>query len=928
MNFNKKIILIPVLLLFLNTFATDYYVAKDGNDSNPGTIDNPFLTITKAANVAVAGDIVYIRAGTYNETLTPLNSGSPGMPIIFQSYSNEKVIISAMENVNNFTQDSGSIYKTTLDWNSGQRMFVIHNETVLDLARWPNNVDANRFTIDSKRSTGGSDRNSPASGHLINNEIPNYAWEDGGTLWFYGDRPGSGWTSWKFPITGSSSGRVNWQSTHRANTRWVVEFHPPADGGDFYLEGVKEALDFQNEWYFDSGTNELFLQLPSGTAPSNNSVLVSKRENTININRKNHIEIRSLAVLGGSIILNGNSNRLYEVSSFYGGMTRGSAAQGISTETGAVNIGWSNPRHDGNIIEKCEIAFADGSGVIDRGTNTLITNNFIHDVGYLGNYDAPIRSRDASTTKILNNTITRSGRDGMNLINNNSEVAFNDVSHSNLIADDCALFYYSGPSNASSAAANQKNISIHHNWFHDAQGRGNLKKAAGIYLDTNPNGFEVYNNVVWNVEWTAVQMNWNALNVNIYNNTFIQAQGGAMGAWHLAGTAFSNVNVWNNITDSERTDNPNTQETETTWEPQSDQQNNLIIDSSVFNNAAGGDFTLKEGSSPIDAGRVIAGITDGFQGANPDAGAYEFGGDNWVPGVSWNLQLGPTGSGCYGLPGENCILPIDDQDNDGVADEFDQCADTPAGTTVNTTGCSVFTLPANNFTILTKGEPCSNSNNGSIRITSAATNHSFTAKIEGTTDEKVFTENVLFEDLNAGDYTICITTTTDADYEQCFNLTITEPEDLSVKSNVDKTKKTVSLNLNGGDLYRIDLNGIITITDKSQITLQLSEGNNNLFVTTDKDCQGQHKQDILIFDQITIYPTIIDDAFTIVFPEKKDQQITYQVVSSTGQVVIQKNINQINQELQVNTERLTTGIYFINVTTSSNINFQSKIIKK
>jgi len=83
---------------------------------------------------------------------------------------------------------------------------------------------------------------------------------EGGTLWFYGDRPGSGWTSWKFPITNSSSGRVDWESTHRANTRWVVEFHPPADGGDFYLEGVKEALDYQNEWYFDSKFQEEKIQ--------------------------------------------------------------------------------------------------------------------------------------------------------------------------------------------------------------------------------------------------------------------------------------------------------------------------------------------------------------------------------------------------------------------------------------------------------------------------------------------------------------------------------------------------------------------------------------------------------------------------------------------------------------------------------------------
>jgi hypothetical protein len=35
--------------------ATDYFVATWGDDSWPGTIDQPFLTITKGTQTAVAG---------------------------------------------------------------------------------------------------------------------------------------------------------------------------------------------------------------------------------------------------------------------------------------------------------------------------------------------------------------------------------------------------------------------------------------------------------------------------------------------------------------------------------------------------------------------------------------------------------------------------------------------------------------------------------------------------------------------------------------------------------------------------------------------------------------------------------------------------------------------------------------------------------
>lgn len=53
--------------------ATDYHVAKNGNDANDGSEANPFLTIGQAARTVVAGDVVIIHEGTYEETLRPNN---------------------------------------------------------------------------------------------------------------------------------------------------------------------------------------------------------------------------------------------------------------------------------------------------------------------------------------------------------------------------------------------------------------------------------------------------------------------------------------------------------------------------------------------------------------------------------------------------------------------------------------------------------------------------------------------------------------------------------------------------------------------------------------------------------------------------------------------------------------------------------------
>ncbi|MEO6490943.1 MAG: T9SS type A sorting domain-containing protein [Ferruginibacter sp.] len=60
-------IILLLLSFCLCTFisnATTYYVATNGNNSNPGTISAPFATISKLS-IMVAGDIAYIRGGTY-----------------------------------------------------------------------------------------------------------------------------------------------------------------------------------------------------------------------------------------------------------------------------------------------------------------------------------------------------------------------------------------------------------------------------------------------------------------------------------------------------------------------------------------------------------------------------------------------------------------------------------------------------------------------------------------------------------------------------------------------------------------------------------------------------------------------------------------------------------------------------------------------
>src|SRR5262245_45488796 len=55
--------------------AAEYYVAPTGSDSNAGSMAQPFATLQKGHDVAVAGDTVWIRGGTY-QVVTPKTSGA------------------------------------------------------------------------------------------------------------------------------------------------------------------------------------------------------------------------------------------------------------------------------------------------------------------------------------------------------------------------------------------------------------------------------------------------------------------------------------------------------------------------------------------------------------------------------------------------------------------------------------------------------------------------------------------------------------------------------------------------------------------------------------------------------------------------------------------------------------------------------------
>lgn len=140
----------------------EYYVSVNGNDAYLGTEAQPFLTINHGVSVLGPGDLLYVKSGTYDESLWDVvPSGiSWATPVALKAYPGDVVTIkpSSGKKVIRFTHSQ----------------YIIVDGFVLD----GTNVEEEVIKITSEahhiRIQNTEVRNAPSNGILINNVLSNY----------------------------------------------------------------------------------------------------------------------------------------------------------------------------------------------------------------------------------------------------------------------------------------------------------------------------------------------------------------------------------------------------------------------------------------------------------------------------------------------------------------------------------------------------------------------------------------------------------------------------------------------------------------------------------------------------------------------------------------------------------------------------------
>ncbi|HZG56010.1 right-handed parallel beta-helix repeat-containing protein [Paenibacillus sp.] len=575
-----------------------YYVAVDGDDRNDGReVGGPLRTIQEAARRMKPGDTCFIREGTYRETVAPARSGTEEAPIRFAAYGNERVVVSGCDPVAEWTHWRGGIYKGKMGWSmaEGNGNLVFFDGELGTEAQWPNMTDR-------------LDRSQYARVDAAENGYPYSTIFDEDLLAF----PDGYWTG---AMVACVNGVGYFMSTakvvdFRAGTlyfdQWVssAEHYHTRPGDLYFLTRTAKALDAAREWHYDAEEGALYAVLPEGGAPEAHLVEAKRREYAFDLSGRTDVHLVGLRFRGASVALRDASRCVVDGCSFTGLDRYFGYRQSIYGRTKGLELGGRD-----NVLRGCEISHFEGIGVNVSGERNAVVNCYIHDGNFEASYASLIWMTGSGHT-VSRSTVTRGGRTAVSGVFARSVIEYCDISFANALTKDSGMIYLFNH--------DFDNTQIHHNWLHD-----NLADhlSFGFYMDAWTSGVSFFRNVVWNIPDRGMVLNRPIHRTLIYNNTFYRRAVADSSVFclddmygtHLANNLFADGEVRR-------------------WGEHSEASHNRFDAASWFVDAEGGDFRLRPGAPAIGAGRPLRGVTDEQAGGAPDVGAYDFGGEAWVPG--------------------------------------------------------------------------------------------------------------------------------------------------------------------------------------------------------------------------------------------------------------------------------------------------------
>ena len=460
---------------FLQFFSTTYYVAPSssgGSDSNAGTLAAPFETLHHAINQLSAGDILYIREGTYRETITIDEDGTSGNLITIQNYNNEVVTIDGTVDVTGTWSTYGSVsgaYQLT-SYSADITQLFLDDEPMVN-ARWPNA----QFNDDSifSHSTwaqgdeGDDDNPNSVQGSLqIDEDIYN---------------PGSLDLNNSIGVLNIGSFKTETvkitSHTQNAGADDVITYgYTGGTDADYsttykdkhhyyFFEGKLDFMDTNNEWFHDKTNDILYLYPDDGLNPSTTGRTIKAKttDYRVTFSGANYITFKGINFFATTIDIQNSDYLSIEECNFYF-PSASKRMLGLTSGLGSTNVTSLNASSDNNTIKKCLFENAEGEALVIKGDSNEIENNYFHHIDWsasdLNGLMVTMYCTGDSNT-FTKNTIHTTGASATVLPGTASTFSYNEVTNTGLLQSDGAVFQ--GTKNYVEGS------NVHHNFIYDTE---------------------------------------------------------------------------------------------------------------------------------------------------------------------------------------------------------------------------------------------------------------------------------------------------------------------------------------------------------------------------------------------------------------------------------------------------------------------------
>ncbi|RAV01488.1 Ig-like domain-containing protein [Paenibacillus sp. YN15] len=549
-----------------------FYVATDGNDSNPGTLNAPFLTLEKARDtirqlkaadgLPEGGVTVYLRGGLYERSqsfeLREEDSGVAGKIIKYQAYPGETVRLSggadlqkswftpvadqnvlsriidpeartkvlevnlAAHGLSDYGELSRHGYYLANDLSKVPPMELYVDGQGMTLARWPNQSTVKMDEV----LDPGPTRREPTEVHTRGGTFsyaydrPQY-WSQADDIWLDGIF-GYSW-EWSYNKIASID-TANKTITLRYgemsgifNDNWYPDFH--------FAQNLLEEIDMPGEYYIDRQAGMLYF-LPNASFERGNPEITVTVLKTPMINALNasYITFEDMVLENGrdsAAVFMGGTHMLLnhcEIRNFT------NSGVLLNTQSRFYYNDFSGAPGSYNGVSNSHIHHIGGTAVTVTGGNkttlepgnNFVENSHIHDFAYYHKAYNPGVHLSGAGNRMSHNELHDAPHPGILIFGNDHLVEYNDI------YDVCKTFSDLGAIYMNLGASPQeRGTVIRRNYFHNI---GESKAGVeGVYPDNFTMGITIEENIFNKMGNSAIKNNGGS-HILTRNNIFIDSK--------------------------------------------------------------------------------------------------------------------------------------------------------------------------------------------------------------------------------------------------------------------------------------------------------------------------------------------------------------------------------------------------------------------